>query len=530
VTLDDLPYAVELMLFLGHKISMPDGSAEASTGGPSTPVIGAVPNLEHDVEAINAALEEKDTHLHSLHKSMLASYNLYNKTRPTASKQSVARSKQLLEDCGGAARLQALIHPAFQDSSGSRKRRAGAGPGASQDGADLIRELRGFRPRAEKVGNVISSVSMKTMEQAKLDASAVAATRDAEGTSDFFQAASAGKPEPAAPSAPSGAAGTTGATARPTVRDRPRVSKRRRLREGSGGGAGAGVFEGWDVQVDGQTLGDSGPPPGGGAAREKKPVEQFYLSVDRDKTTDAKERGLDMEQYQMDLLPDDSENIQRAKSVIRWDAKKKKYLPVMVSVDGRVVKKGHQRNESGQQVKGERVNSGLYKKWAKNSKRRIQRVGELEQVNESLGSLRSASQMDRTVEFDAQAEVVDTSKRKPVVPFHGQIENKYLTNKQKRIVNRRQQTDTVSRGKGKMEVKTAQQIQRDKKQKELRNNRQNPKLGKKKNKEWKEKHMRRLEQNQMKYGARTRSKMLVFEGSKKGKRRGGFGKRGMPTI
>jgi len=46
-----------------------------------------------------------------------------------------------------------------------------------------------------------------------------------------------------------------------------------------------------------------------------------------------------MEQYQMDLLPDDENNIQKAKSVMRWDAKKKKYLPCMVAVDGKVVKK-----------------------------------------------------------------------------------------------------------------------------------------------------------------------------------------------
>ena len=39
-----------------------------------------------------------------------------------------------------------------------------------------IQTLRGFRPKIEKLGNVISVNAMRTMEQAKLDAAAVAAS------------------------------------------------------------------------------------------------------------------------------------------------------------------------------------------------------------------------------------------------------------------------------------------------------------------------------------------------------------------
>lgn len=54
----------------------------------------------------------------------------------------------------------------------------------------------------------------------------------------------------------------------------------------------------------------------------------------------------------MDLLPDVSSDIKKAKSVMRWDAKRKKYLPTMVTVDGKALK-GQRRNESGKKVKGE---------------------------------------------------------------------------------------------------------------------------------------------------------------------------------
>uniref|UniRef100_A0A7S1RHE8 RNA helicase n=1 Tax=Alexandrium catenella TaxID=2925 RepID=A0A7S1RHE8_ALECA len=529
VTLDDLPYATELMLFLGHKIALPDGSSSTSgtsEDGKRVPVIGAVPGLEHEMEKIEAVLKEEGTVLHGLHKSMMASYNIYNKTRPTASKQSAARAKQMLEDCGGAGRLQSLCHPAFRDVADETQGHAASGVVVSKAGAALIQELRGFRPRVEKVGNVISTGSMRTMEQAKLDASAVAATRLAEGSSEFLSMPEPAGGTPAPPEPP---------PSRPEVRDRARMSKRQRreLSRGGGGAAGAGgaaggagAFDGWDVQVDGQTLGGEETPATGSRARGKPAVEQFYLSTARNSSVTAKERGLEMEQYQMDLLPDDSTDIQRAKSVIRWDAKKKKYLPVMVSVDGRIVKQGKKVNESGHRVRGEREKSDLYKKWAKSTKRRIQKVGEMEQESGGpFGGIKHQAQ-GRTIEFGAGGEEVEGAKtRKPVVPFHGEIEEKYLTHKQKRIMKKRSGADSVA-GKGQVasEMKTPSQIQKEKKQRDRLKLKQNPKLRKKADKEWKTNHKQKMEERSMKYGARTRSKMLIIEGSK---RKGGRGTRPM---
>lgn len=222
-----------------------------------------------------------------------------------------------------------------------------------------------------------------------------------------------------------------------------------------------------------------------------------------------------MEQYQMDLLPDDSSDIKKAKSVMRWDAKRKKYLPTMVTVDGKALK-GQRRNESGKKVKGKAQKSNIYEKWSKATKRRIQKVGEVEDVD-ALGKLRKTQ--SNTVDFDAAGEVEDPTVRKPIVPFHGKVSEQYLTHKQKRALNKRAKLDSVLEGEGKKELKTPQQIQLEKKQREKNKLKQKPWLRKQRAKENKEARMKKREEQQMRYGARTKAKMLIFEGPRQWKKR-----------
>merc|ERR1711977_688608 len=119
----------------------------------------------------------------------MLSYHLYNKTRPAASRESVQRAKALLGECGGPAQLQGLIHPAFRDdertSLGDQSQVRGIGS-VSSDSKSLafIQELRGYRPKAEKVGNVISVTATRVMEQAKSDVSVTAAAKEA-GEAEF---------------------------------------------------------------------------------------------------------------------------------------------------------------------------------------------------------------------------------------------------------------------------------------------------------------------------------------------------------
>lgn len=565
VTLDDLPYTVELMLFLGRKLAVADGGSSeevAKAAGGSMPLLGALPSLDQDVEVLSALLQDHGSELSAFQKSMIASYKLYNKTRPSASKQSVARAKQLLQDCGGPAQLQRLIHPAFRETE-FHAPTFKAEVASAKDETDLLRSLRGFRPKAAKIGNVLSTQAMRTMEAAKLDAGAVlsalktaAGDRDSTdilvGTAPRLAAAQAAHREAAAAAAceaeaeaeASAAAGgfarrgrkrkaaeaLAEARARPRPREQPRVSKRARQKQGkSGTGSGSqGLDElggdDFDVSIDGVRVGGGDDQKAEPAKKSSQsvPTEQFYLSVERDKTEEAKERGLEMEQYQMDLMPDDSSDIKKAKSVIRWDAKKKKYLPVMVAVDGRALK-GQRRNESGRKVKGDGEKSNIYKKWAQNTKKRIQKVGEMEQayshpLSRQAQQLAAKEAAKTSVEFDDSGEAKTDGqtdrKRKPVVPFHGDIDPKYLTHKQKRMINRRAKNDTVSADGGKFapkELRTALQILQEKKTREKNKVKQSPHLRKQKAQQAKDARTKMHQERQMKSG-RTKAKMLIFEG------------------
>ena len=90
-----------------------------------------------------------------------------------------------------------------------------------------IRTLRGFRPKIEKLGNVLSVNAMRTMEQAKLDAAAVSATVSPEETEAIFAKQTKSRaPSPAADDGDS-TAHTAGPSVKPQ-RDKPRISKKAR--------------------------------------------------------------------------------------------------------------------------------------------------------------------------------------------------------------------------------------------------------------------------------------------------------------
>merc|ERR1712046_190530 len=93
----------------------------------------------------------------------------------------------------------------------------------------------------------------------------------------------------------------------------------------------------------------------------------------------------------------------------------------------------------------------------------------------------------------------------------------HLTNKQKRMIQRRDRKDRVVKGPAKKELRSAIEIQKQKEKREMNKMKQNPHMRKKKAHEAKETRMKKREDKQMAYGARTKSRMMIFTGPKKGK-------------
>lgn len=257
--------------------------------------------------------------------------------------------------------------------------------------------------------------------------------------------------------------------------------------------------------------------------------------------------------------------MQKAKSVMRWDAKKKKYQIVAINSEGKKMKqKG--RNEAGAKVTGEVEKSDIYSKWMKNKKNRIQQVGELESgaaekqflagtMKRSVGGLAGAAGAgglagsgagtvtfgdDDVCESKANTSyVVEKPGQKPIVPFHGVVDSKFLTNKQKRMTARRERNaGEAITGKGKLGsgtgIKSADEIRKQKK-KELDRRLKNDKdYRKTRGKELKDAYWERQNAKIAARAARPRSFKIMVGGkkdvSKKMEKRARGGKRGFTYV
>merc|ERR1719163_2679714 len=165
-----------------------------------------------------------------------------------------------------------------------------------------------------------------------------------------------------------------------------------------------------------------------------------------------------------------------------------------VGADGKAVKR---KNESGRTVRGEKEKADTYVKWMQRTHMRIQKVGEME--NTAFRSLRNqASEEDATADFGSddeadkgKASAEQQLRKKPIVPFHGEVDEKYLTHKQKRLMSKYDTTSgKVTRGGGaKNEVRSASELSMQKKKMMQNKIRQNPKMRKKYGKMMKDKYM-----------------------------------------
>ena len=85
----------------------------------------------------------------------------------------------------------------------------------------------------------------------------------------------------------------------------------------------------------------------------------------------GKDEKFNMEDLNLNLLPDDEKSLLKTSQSMKWDSKKKKYVQVNVRHDGSTLK-----NEAGKKINYKRdKDPELYKKWVRRTHLKIQDTG-----------------------------------------------------------------------------------------------------------------------------------------------------------
>lgn len=376
ITSRDLPYTMELCLFIGFKMTTltsnqindpsddspnmesklkentNDESPELvlsnnstlpddSSNGGSKLILASFPDLTFEIESIERILAE-NSEIERCRRSMESAYLLYLKTRTPSSKESLKRSKELLDNCGGVPKILMSIHPDLSiDSEGKSINKNYSGIGVIND--PLIDHLKSFRPTENKAhenklgnlnkinGKVVlkSSIKMKRMK----DMNALTKSILNESTPDLN-----------------------------TIEN-----------ENQEMGILGGLLNNNDTA---QTIANKKRKPKKQCNRIKE-SKQFFIPYKNSEEEISRSAGLRLESSSFDINPDDEKEMKRQKCVRKWNSKKKKYEMVDISKHNSIKKV----NESGVKVRGELKSTGQYKKWKANTNLKIQNVGEVEDVD-----------------------------------------------------------------------------------------------------------------------------------------------------
>ncbi|KAL1919732.1 uncharacterized protein VTP21DRAFT_1663 [Calcarisporiella thermophila] len=349
-TAEELPYLLDLQLFLGRKLAL----GRQSTNYVEDVVVGGFPRgaLEMDVEWTRRVVEE-DSNLEALRKTAQNGYRLYCKSRPSAAAESYKRAKEVMD-----VEEFRDTHPLLAVDSSDKDAIARE---------NLINSISNFRPqetifevgsrgnkasvaaqvmktRREHVGGLIEAKHKSHKGDSKADAAAPDSgeleAADESDIKEIFSEAKKRKRE--APSEP--------------------AKKKKKMK------------------------------------RESFKDEEYYMShYQADANT---ERGYSMTQggsfaeqankAVLDLQADDQDTLKAKQNALRWDKKKKKF------VRGGGVGSDNKRlitTESGVKLAAT-YKSGKYKEWLQKRKISMPRTGE-EELPSAAAMAQSAQQKRR---------------------------------------------------------------------------------------------------------------------------------------
>ncbi|KAJ1607354.1 hypothetical protein OJ252_2857 [Cryptosporidium canis] len=376
ITSRDLPYTMELCLFIGIKLTTltsdkntnltgdfpvldntPDTSindSEFSEAVYSTDpnlstnlqreselILASLPDLTLEIESIERILAE-NSEIERCRRSMESAYTLYLKTRTPSSKESLKRSKELLDGCGGVPKILMSIHPDLCIDSNGKKINNCSDSGVLVINDPLIDHLKSFRPTERKInegmignfnqanGKMVlkSSIKMKRIKDMNLLTKSVL---------------------------------NEGKFGIDAIEDENHEI--------------CVVDDSLNCNYTEQTIVNKKRKPKKQCSRVKE-TAQFFIPYKNSEEV-SRSTGLQLESSCFDINPDDENEMKKQKCVRKWNSKKKKYEVVDISKRNPIKKV----NESGIKVRGELKSTGQYKKWKANTNLKIQSVGELEDID-----------------------------------------------------------------------------------------------------------------------------------------------------
>eukprot|EP00300_Choanocystis_sp_HF-7_P006956 c15003_g1_i2.p1 GENE.c15003_g1_i2~~c15003_g1_i2.p1 ORF type:complete len:778 (+),score=190.70 c15003_g1_i2:50-2335(+) len=300
VSPDELPYMIDLHLFLGGDLNC--GKGDSTPFDPARSYYGAIPAdlLSMEVEGTKTIIAET-VELQYLTRTVNNAYKQYYRTRSASNPESVRRAKEL---------DLTAIHPMMMASV----------PETEVQKMDFIQTLRTFRPSSK-------SVLTTGFQPVKASAAAPAVEETAEDTLDNKTSETSQTTKP-----------------RKTL---PKPKARKSFRD------------------------------------EEFFMEAMPLHIQQEKFTkegytNAEKRKRGVEDLAFDLAPDDADSLVKRKAVMRWDARKKKYIQEHLKGNETILeKKARLKNESGVVIatNGKNKTKSLYEEWKKKKRKFVQVAG-----------------------------------------------------------------------------------------------------------------------------------------------------------
>lgn len=432
-TQDELPYVVDLHLFLGRRMRGFDAVHDEDEVEVDRTLakydlknmttddvdIGRFPQaiLDHETERITAIVDD-DPELHKLAKVVDNAHSLYVRTRKEASHRSVKRAK--------AIGTQPRVHPILANMDGAETSNIDA----------QLRVLRGFRPgltvfelehskNGHKLGDAAIAMNKKrrshgetifkeykrrdTQEQARRAEEAAreaAAKQEAEEKdTDISRLAAAAVTK------------EEGDEEEGPQRRRLSKAERKRLKK-QGQPVVAPVVKNSDHDAEEEesksmvkTLGkydslntgayrDEGFIPS--VPQDYDAAASLHLSIaNSGRRDDQPSQASRLEDALLDIVPDDQNDIMSKQRTYHWDKRKKKY--VKASMEEHIAAK-RIRNESGTLIRVK--NRGeLYEKWQKKTRKRVSNAGGEEGASGEGGKLSTNVRLLSRAARDSATEV-----------------------------------------------------------------------------------------------------------------------------